>query len=168
MIFVVFSIIFALNSGDIFTGAKNNIKQSVVMLDDIISNKSGSITEIAVPEGQIEPNSANDFLHSTPSYSKFKLPSGIYVTCKNPDGKLKNIVIDGQSNLEKMIITITDLRAQILEGREKKYDMSNIITSYNLDVVTYQKKYSEIENLRVVYNKQAEDYNACIEPVNAR
>jgi cell shape-determining protein MreC len=151
VIFVFFSIYYSLRSGNIFSKAKNNVELSAEMLKSIVLKNPGKIVELDSPLAPMtttKTQASNDNSKSS--------------VCQNPDQILMKKVITGQADLSRMADAIGKIKDEVYAGKGINYNISDLISVYNDDVISYQKKYNEIEKLRQDYNIEATNFNRCI------
>ncbi len=82
--------------------------------------------------------------------------------CPIINTSLKNQFEDGEKILNQMHTELETLQKTVEEGRATGQTMNNEAEIYNQKFLEYQKKFSEIESLRLLYNAQVGIFNTCL------
>jgi len=82
--------------------------------------------------------------------------------CPTVDSALRVQVENGQANLDAEVKALNDLKIQIDQGRAQNKDMNAQVDIYNQDLARYTAEFSQIDSLRIAYNKEVTAFNSCL------
>lgn len=88
--------------------------------------------------------------------------------CPSINESIKTQFESGSAEINSMEKELELLRTSIEEGRKQGKSMNDEADIYNQKLLTYQKKYSEVDALRVVYNTQVSLFNACLKSTGSQ
>lgn len=83
--------------------------------------------------------------------------------CPVISDSLKKIVEDGQKEITALESKLSTEKAAIEEGRSQGINVDDQVQIYNTGVDYYQKRFSDLNTLRLEYNTQVSAFNACLE-----